>query len=148
MTTGPPPAPSSQAVGAIPLDRLLADQPLVLDVGANLDQVRKGRRVVFLDDDPTGTQTIAANHLTSYRVESSRLFKARMAAASIATSTWYAGDFRRAFAYMENWPITVTQAPENSEAEFNQDIVLRFKASERGAAAVIEPRAVVKSTAA
>ena len=37
---------------------------------------------------------------------------------------------------MENWPITVTQAPSNSEAEFNQDIVLRFKASERGAAAV------------
>ena len=47
---------------------------------------------------------------------------------------------------MENWPITVTQAPANSEAEFNQDIVLRFKASERGAAAVIDPRYVVKST--
>jgi len=59
VTTGPPPAPSSQSVGAIPLDRLLADQPPILDVGANLDQVRKGRRVVFLDDDPTGTQTIA-----------------------------------------------------------------------------------------
>ena len=37
-----------------------------------------------------------------------------------------------AFAYMENWPITVVQAPANSEAEFNQDIVARFKASERG----------------
>jgi hypothetical protein len=95
-----------------------------------------------------GTQTIAANHLTSYRVETSRLLKARLAAAGIATSTWYTGDFRRAFAYMENWPITVTQAPQNSEAEFSQDIVLRFKASERGAAAVLEPRAVVKSTAA
>jgi uncharacterized protein YgbK (DUF1537 family) len=59
VTTGPPPAPSSQYVGAIPLNRLLADQPPILDVGANLDQVREGRRVVFLDDDPTGTQTIA-----------------------------------------------------------------------------------------
>ena len=47
---------------------------------------------------------------------------------------------------MENWPITVTQAPPNSEAEFSQDIVLRFKASERGAAAVLDPRCVVKST--
>ena len=33
---------------------------------------------------------------------------------------------------MENWPITVVQAPVNSEAEFIQDIVVRFKASERG----------------
>ncbi|MCA9247347.1 MAG: hypothetical protein KDA42_09540 [Planctomycetales bacterium] len=95
----------------------------------------------------SGTQTIGANPVSYYGVESSRLLKARLDAASIATSTWFAGDFRKAFAYMENWPITVTQAPPNSEAEFNQDIVMRFKASERGAAAVLEPRAVVKCTA-
>jgi uncharacterized protein YgbK (DUF1537 family) len=59
VTTGSPPAPSPQSVGAITLERLLADQPPVLDVGANLDEVRKGRRLVALDDDPTGTQTIA-----------------------------------------------------------------------------------------
>jgi uncharacterized protein YgbK (DUF1537 family) len=59
VTTGPPPVPSPQSVGAITLERLLADQPPVLDVGANLDEVRKGRRLVALDDDPTGTQTIA-----------------------------------------------------------------------------------------
>ena len=59
---------------------------------------------------------------------------------------WFLGDFRKAFAYMENWPITVTQSPPNSEADFNQDIVIRFKASERGAAAVLNPRYVVKST--
>ena len=47
---------------------------------------------------------------------------------------------------MENWPITVTQAPPNSEAEFTHDIVARFKASERGAAAVLNPRYVVKNT--
>jgi uncharacterized protein YgbK (DUF1537 family) len=70
VTTSPPPAPSPQSVGAIPLERLLADQPPVLDVGANLDQVRKGRRVVFLDDDPTGTQTIAdLPVLTSWTVD-------------------------------------------------------------------------------
>ncbi len=47
---------------------------------------------------------------------------------------------------MENWPITVTQAPVGSEADFTNDIVLRFKASERGAAAVLNPRYVVKCT--
>jgi hypothetical protein len=96
----------------------------------------------------TGTQTVALNPVSSYQIESSRLLKARLTAASIATTTWFAGDFRRAFAYMENWPITVTQSPANSDEDFNKDIVVRFKASERGAAAVIEPRAVVKSTAA
>jgi uncharacterized protein YgbK (DUF1537 family) len=57
MTTARPPTP--MAAGAVPLEHLLADQPPVLDVGDNLDQVRRGRRVGFLDDDPTGTQTIA-----------------------------------------------------------------------------------------
>ena len=45
---------------------------------------------------------------------------------------------------MENWPITVTQSPANSEAEFEQDIVVRFKASERRARR-INPRYVVKN---
>ena len=35
--------------------------------------------------------------------------------------------------------------PLNSEADFNNDVVVRFKASERGAAAVINPRYVVKN---
>jgi hypothetical protein len=48
---------------------------------------------------------------------------------------------------MENWPMTVTPAPSNSEIEFTQDIVARWKASERGAAATLEPRAMHKSTA-
>jgi len=92
-------------------------------------------------------QTLTANPVNHFRVESSRLLKARLDSAGIASSTWFAGDFRRAFAYMENWPITVSQAPPNSEADFSQDIVVRFKASERGAAAVLQPRAIVKNLA-
>lgn len=96
------------------------------------------------------TATVAANPLTGYRVHDSRLAYRRIVASGVAAATakkyWFIGDFRRAFAYMENWPITVTQAPLGSEAEFNNDIVLRFKASERGAAAVINPRYVVKNT--
>ncbi|OHB67562.1 MAG: hypothetical protein A2V70_08445 [Planctomycetes bacterium RBG_13_63_9] len=94
----------------------------------------------------------AANPLGNYRVVESRLAYRRIIASGEDTADakkwWFIGDFRKAFAYMENWPITVTQSPPNSEAEFNQDIVVRFKASERGAAAVINPRYVVKSTGA
>jgi len=98
------------------------------------------------------TITTAANPLGNYTVAESRLAYRRIIAAGYdaadAKKWWFIGDFRKAFAYMENWPITVTQSPPNSEAEFNQDIVVRFKASERGAAAVINPRYVVKSTGA
>lgn len=96
------------------------------------------------------TETIAANPLGNYQVSESRLAYRRVIASGVtaadAKKWWFLGDFRKAFAYMENWPITVTQAPLNSEAEFTQDILLRFKASERGAAAVINPRFVVKNT--
>lgn len=98
----------------------------------------------------SATATVAANPLSDYRVYDSRLAYRRIVASGVAAADakkwWFLGDFRRAFAYMENWPITVTQAPLGSEAEFNNDIVLRFKASERGAAAVINPRYVVKNT--
>jgi len=96
------------------------------------------------------TTTTAANPLGNYRVEESRLAQRRIMASGVtaddAKKWWFLGDFQKAFAYMENWPITVTQAPINSEADFNNDIVLRFKASERGAAAVLNPRYVVKCT--
>ncbi|MEM9187446.1 MAG: hypothetical protein AAGB00_13220 [Planctomycetota bacterium] len=96
------------------------------------------------------TATIAANPLGNYRVTESRLAYRRVVAsgeaAADAKKWWFLGDFKRAFAYMENWPITVTQAPLGSEADFTSDIVLRFKASERGAAAVLNPRYIVKST--
>ncbi|QDV76119.1 hypothetical protein [Botrimarina mediterranea] len=95
-----------------------------------------------------GTATVAANPLGNYRVEESRLAYRRILASGVAAADakkwWFLGDFRKAFAYMENWPITVTQAPLGSEADFTSDIVLRFKASERGAAAVMNPRYVVK----
>jgi hypothetical protein len=98
----------------------------------------------------SATSTVAANPLSGYRLHDSRLAYRRIVASGVAAADakkwWFLGDFRRAFAYMENWPITVTQAPAGSEAEFNNDIVLRFKASERGAAAVLNPRYVVKNT--
>lgn len=96
--------------------------------------------------DGASTVTIAPNPVSGYRVESSRLAYRRLIAAGVSPNNakkhWFVGDFSKAFAYMENWPITVVQAPQNDEADFTQDIVLRFKVSERGAAAVINPRFV------
>lgn len=96
------------------------------------------------------TTTTAANPLTGYDVVESRLAYRRIVAsgqaAADAKKHWFLGNFKKAFAYMENWPITVTQSPVGSEADFNQDIVVRFKASERGAPAVLNPRYVVKCT--
>lgn len=59
---------------------------------------------------------------------------------------WLMGNFKKAFVYRENWPLTIVQAPLNSEAEFEQDIVTRYKASERGGAWVKRPHYVVISS--
>ncbi|MCE9604573.1 MAG: hypothetical protein K8U03_06665 [Planctomycetia bacterium] len=102
-----------------------------------------------IDYSTEATTTRVANPLSKYRVADSRLAYRRIIAAGTAAEDakkwWFLGDFKKAFAYMENWPITVTQSAPNSDAEFNNDIVVRFKASERGAAAVLNPRCVVKS---
>jgi hypothetical protein len=97
------------------------------------------------------TETLADNPLSGqYRVEVSRLMHRRIVASgesdANAKKWWFVGNFKKAFAYMENWPITLTQAPPNSEAEFTHDIVVRYKASERGSPAVLDPRYVVKNT--
>ncbi|MGQ0637316.1 MAG: phage major capsid protein [Planctomycetaceae bacterium] len=89
------------------------------------------------------TETITSNPVQGYQIVSSALLAARMA----TDTNWFIGDLTRAFAYMENWPLTVVQAPSNSEVEFTHDIVMRWKASERGACATIEPRNMHKSTA-
>ena len=112
-------------------------------------RVFKAAEITFTDGG-SSTATSADNPLADYRVEVSRLMYRRILnsgeAAADAKKWWFVGDIKRAFAYMENWPITVTQSPVGSEADFNSDIVVRFKASERGAAAVLNPRYVVKNT--
>ncbi len=117
------------------------------------DLLYTARRIVNATEIRTATpgyatsanpsETAWANPISGYTVISSLLLKARMA----TDTSWFIGDLNKAVRYMENWPLTVVSAPSNSEAEFTQDVVVRFKASERGAAAVFEPRAMVKNTA-
>ena len=98
-----------------------------------------------------GDVVITANTVTNYSLLQSRFAYRELIAAGEASGKaadwWLHGDFKRAFAWMENWPVQVVQAPPNSEAEFRQDIAVQFKASERGAFAVLEPRAVVRNYA-
>lgn len=90
--------------------------------------------------------TWGPNTVDSYKLLSSKFAAARLVASGVSDPSlyWYIGKFKKAFKYMQNWPITVVQAPDNSEPEFTQDIVLRWKASERGVAAVVDPRYVVQ----
>ena len=80
----------------------------------------------------------------------SPLLRARLVASGVSTTNadvyWYFGDFKRAFAYMQNWPLTVVEAPPQNPDEFHRDVVAAYKASERGVPAVMEPRYVQRFT--
>ena len=109
----------------------------------------------FLDGDVTfnlsTSQSIKTrNPLRHYDVMESALAYRRLVASGVSSTDakkyWYLGDFKKAFAYMENWPISVTRSVVNSDANFERDILVRYKASERGVPAVLDPRYVVKCT--
>lgn len=89
------------------------------------------------------TVTESANPIGNYTVLSSPLVKKIGGSAT----TWWAGDFMRAFDYRENWPVTVAQQGADSNSSFERDIVMRFKASERGVCTPINPYYAVKCTA-
>ena len=94
---------------------------------------------------PGNVQEISANPLENdYKPVSSRWVYYYQNLASATANTWYLIS-KKSFAWMENWPVTVVQAPTNSEAEFTQDIVMRYKASFRGNAAVREPRFSIRN---
>ena len=87
--------------------------------------------------------THSPNTLDMYTVLSSRLLKARAA----TDTDWWFGNPAKAFAYFSNWDITTEEAPGNSPEQFHRDIVMQFKASERGCAATMEPRLMVENQA-
>lgn len=66
--------------------------------------------------------------------------------AADARKYWLHGDITEAFGYIENWPITVSRSPDNSDADFYQDVVFAVKASERGVPICKNPWAVVLNT--
>lgn len=90
----------------------------------------------------TYTDTYSPNPLQKgITVLTSPMVKARTSSAA----KWFYGQPKKAFSYMENWGIQTQQATSNSEPEFTQDIVARYKVSERGVACVVEPRYMIYS---
>lgn len=111
-------------------------------------QITRAQQVETLTNT-AATRTFSANTLDPYElIESKHAYRRLIANGISATNAkdyWLIGNFPKAFEWQENWPITVVQAPPNSEAEFRQDIVAQFKASQRGSAAVRDPRLSVLS---
>ncbi len=105
---------------------------------------------ITYSDSASSAMSAISNPFSRYNLVTSRLAQRRLVASglteTVAADVWLLGNFKKAFAYMENWPITVTQSAAGSEADFTQDIVVRYKASERGTPAVINPRYVAKCT--
>lgn len=66
--------------------------------------------------------------------------------ATQANDHWWIGDMPESFAWMENWPFTIQQAPANNIKDFENDIMMRWKGSFRGRPAVIDPRYCFKFT--
>ncbi len=58
---------------------------------------------------------------------------------------WFIGRPKDAFVWKEIWPLTVVEAPDNSEAQFTRDIWVRFKVSYKGVPGVREPRYMIRS---
>ena len=75
-------------------------------------------------------------------VVSNQYVKSRTSSAS----TWFLGDFKKAFKYMENWPFRVERAPASYNAMYERDCVASYKCSEMGVPSVWEPRYVTKNT--
>jgi hypothetical protein len=88
------------------------------------------------------TETRAPNPFPNkYRILTSNLLATR----TTDDQHWWLGAPEKYARYMENWPITVTQAPAGNSDDFNRDIVAKYKCSERGQYAVIEPRVMVEN---
>lgn len=113
---------------------------------ATLNRLRTATEVRNVSGDNTvlfGNPTAGIDYRTSVYLYS-RLQSQLSLSAGDAAATWFYGDPSTAFAYMENWPITVTEAPQNSMAAFEQDIVAQYRASERGVPFAKQPRAIIR----
>ena len=90
------------------------------------------------------TETRVANPMQgAFEVVTSPLVAARLA----TDTSWFYGDPRKAFVFMECWPLSVEQAPTTSEDNFKRDIVSQYRADRRGAYFVREPRRMNRNVA-
>lgn len=94
--------------------------------------------------DSASTQTY---HDNPYAGELQVISSDRVKARSSSATTWWVGDFKSAFVYVENDAMVVENMKPGSDAEWSRDAVAGFKVHERGEVGVRSPQHVVKSTA-
>jgi hypothetical protein len=63
---------------------------------------------------------------------------------AVSPDDWYLGDFRRQFIWKEIWPVQVFRQARESEADFERDVVARFKVRYYGGINALDERWVVK----
>lgn len=102
----------------------------------------------------TNTVTISPNPLAGrqFRVVSSQIWFNRCTASdglnlSVANAKlyWWIGDFRRAFEWRENWPLTPWQASADELHLKDHGLIAVYGANYRGVPYVREPRYVVRN---
>lgn len=101
-------------------------------------------------DNQANSQTIRAfspNPVNLFGLMNTFYTNQYVYAATSSNSTWFGGDFKKAFCRFYAWDIETVQAINNSEAEFTSDIQLRFKTSMMDMFQVLEPRYLFKCTA-
>lgn len=85
--------------------------------------------------------SMLAYHLLTRSASDSYLPGGGVSAAN-AKNYWYLGDFRRAFEYREQWPLTVETVGADTLLAFTRDVVFGVKVSEKGVISVKDPRYV------
>lgn len=97
--------------------------------------------------------TNAAPYAGEYEILSSPLVEQRCTDASglnlsqtNANQYWWLFQKAKAFKYMQNWPLTIMQAPATNYEMLDRGLVASYFANERGTPAVISPWHVVRST--
>lgn len=103
----------------------------------------------YQDGDTTASGPVRkhANPVTafanrSFMVESNQYVKARTSSAS----TWFIGNFKKAFVYQEIYPVEVAVMPPSYDDRYRRDIVTGLRVRRKGRAGVKDPRYVVKCT--
>ncbi|HEV8061097.1 MAG TPA: hypothetical protein VGP68_14550 [Gemmataceae bacterium] len=146
---------------SIKLDSILCTPYLVPTV----DYIRRATSIEPLTSGSSsvynaGQRTIAPNvtdyygtSMSNYKVFSSTILEQALTDAADgnisqtnAKQYWWAFEQQGAFAYAENWPFTVTEAPVNDYVMADNDLVLAVFGNERGVPFVYEPRKVIRNT--
>lgn len=90
------------------------------------------------------TQTVVKNpYEGKFQLVTSRYLAYRMA----TDTDWFLGDVGKLLRRMVAEPMNVVQAPSGNKDEFERRIVNQYRANKRYAHVVVQPRAMVKSTA-